>query len=455
MTEMIETAESTVRLAERLGADEAEVFITTELATTVSFEKVLRATRTTDGVGAAIRVAVGKRIGFTCFTSVAKDELERGVSRAIAVAKAVPETQDWRGFAQNSGKAVSFESFDPKLVVMQPSKMVQMATSAMQQVESFGKGAYVARGNVAVEVDRLAVANSNGVAGSSKNTAISFAINVAAEGDGKKGSSWRFDSQPALGRADFEGTTRRAAEEAVVMIKATSPPSGTTRVIFGDTVTSQIMDVMLGGTLLGEAVQEGRSPWAEKVGKKMAQENFTLTDDGAMMWGLATRRFDSEGVPQRTTPLISKGVLDGFLYDVYTAKKEGRESTGNARRSGGVVPKSFARPPKASTTNLVLAPGDASLAEMIEEARDGIYVTSTIGEWLSNPIRGQLDATISGGYLVKNGRLDRPIKGASMHADFFKMINGGIELIGKDSRNTGSTYSPPILVRDVQVSGTV
>ena len=209
---------------------------------------------------------------------------------------------------------------------------------------------------------------------------------------------------------------------------------------------------MPGSTLIADAVQEGRSPWAGYVGKKIAQEDFTLTDDDIMKDGVATFRFDAEGVSQRRTPLIDRGILKGFLYNVYYARKAGRESTGNARRRGGVIPKSFARPPEPSISNLRLGGGDSSLDKMVRETRDGIYVTSTVGSWLSNPVRGQLNATISGGYGIRNGRIMNSIKGATLQADFAKIINGGIKMVGRDVDNSSSVYSPTVLVQDVAVT---
>jgi len=172
---------------------------------------------------------------------------------------------------------------------------------------------------------------------------------------------------------------------------------------------------------------------------------------GFMSWG-----FDDEGVPQQLTPVIQKGVLKSYLYDTYTGAKDKIASTGNATRRGmGMfgLANPYTRTPTPAPTNFVLKPGDAERDEMIEETQDGLYVVTSIGEWLSNPMSGMLNATVTNAFLVKNGELSNPVKGVIVSGSFFDMIRDTIDLIADDTRNAANFYSPSVRVREMSIAG--
>ena len=168
-------------------------------------------------------------------------------------------------------------------------------------------------------------------------------------------------------------------------------------------------------------------------------------DNGVLPGGLGSREFDDEGIPTRVNTVIERGILKTFLYDTYTAYKEGKESTGNALRS-------YWSAPTPAPNNLILKVGDCSFDELISDVKEGIYIVTTIGEWLSNPVSGQLNATVTHGYLIKNGELTQPIGGFSISSNFYELIRSKVELLGKDLENYGSSYSPPVKVSEIIVA---
>jgi predicted Zn-dependent protease len=91
--------------------------------------------------------------------------------------------------------------------------------------------------------------------------------------------------------------------------------------------------------------------------------------------------------------------------------------------------------------------------EIISETKTGVFVEEVIGDWLSNPVSGNLNATISHGYLVKNGELARPIKGVVISGNFYELLKTGFESIGNDVRNNGNSYSPTVKLAGVTIAG--
>jgi len=101
----------------------------------------------------------------------------------------------------------------------------------------------------------------------------------------------------------------------------------------------------------------------------------------------------------------------------------------------------------------MLEPGNVSLEEMIQETKRGIFIDETIGEWLSNPVSGNLNATITHGYLIENGELTKPIKGAVISSNFYEILKDGIELIGNDLRNYMQNYAPTVKLKEITIAG--
>ncbi|MEM4739601.1 MAG: metallopeptidase TldD-related protein, partial [Zestosphaera sp.] len=190
-----------------------------------------------------------------------------------------------------------------------------------------------------------------------------------------------------------------------------------------------------------------RSPLIGKLGEELVSEHVSIVDLGASSEVLGSKPFDDEGHPTRNTILFEKGVLKTYLYDTYTALKEGKESTGNASRT-------FSTAPVPQPHHLRLMPGEARLDELISETREGVLVMDTIGEWLSNPVSGHLNATITHAYLVREGKLVKPIKGAVITANVYELLKHHIEAVGRDLRIEYGVSAPSLKFSKVKIAGT-
>ena len=156
------------------------------------------------------------------------------------------------------------------------------------------------------------------------------------------------------------------------MIGAGKPDSRGCPVVLDPTVAASFVG-LIGGVLGADAVQRGRSPFAERVGTAVGSEALTLHDDGLDPGGPATAPFDGEGVSSTRTALIEAGTLRTYLFDTYTARRGGVESTANAGRAG------YRSLPGVSASNLVVAPGALGFEQLLGEAGDGVFVTDVAG----------------------------------------------------------------------------
>jgi len=439
-------SEKAVTLAEKLGADEAEAYVVKSVVKSVSFSDKIELGNTGIHEGLGVRVIVDKRLGFRSVSSLREEDVEEAIKIAIDVAKAGMKDPDWVQMSDNFGSSSVEGIYCKDTANISPNKILDAVGNAIVTVHKCDNRASPTEGHLTTSKGSMAICNSHGSEMFRSGTHASFWINIKAEDGLKKAISAESSSKRSWHELKLEEISMTAAERAVKMLNARPITSGQYAVILGNDVSAAIVNLMFGRTITAEAVQKKRSPWVEKRGVNMASDSFSLTDDGVLKGGIRTKPFDDEGTPQQKTNIIKKGVLQDFLYDSYTANKEKRVSTGNAVRSYGSLP-------KPGTTNLVVSEGDSRIDEMIKETSRGICVLEVIGEWLSNPISGQLSATVTNGFLIEDGELTTPVKGVIVSGNFFEILESGIEMIGDDVDNSGTCYCPSLKISALNIAG--
>jgi TldD protein len=155
--------------------------------------------------------------------------------------------------------------------------------------------------------------------------------------------------------------------------------------------------------------------YAGRLGDKLADVGVTAYDDGRMQNEWGSDGIDDEGTPTRRTTIIEGGTLTSYLYDLRSARKDGVDSTGNGRRE------SFRHIPVPRMTNTFFAPGDASADDLIEGVERGLYAVS-FGGGQVEPATGDFVFGVSEGYLIENGKVTAPVRGATL-------IGNGIEAL--------------------------
>jgi PmbA protein len=198
--------------------------------------------------------------------------------------------------------------------------------------------------------------------------------------------------------------------------------------------------------LRADFVQRNQSAFKDKLGQKVASDIVTIHDDGLLQGGLRTGKIDGEGVPQQKTPLIEKGTLQSFIYDNYTARKENRQSTGNASRAG------YLSTPNVDSTNFHILPGNTSKDNLLNEIKDGVLVSYLQGAHSSNPASGEFSIVATPAWKIKNGETTHAIKGMMVAGNMFQVLKD-ISAIANNERKLGQLVSPWIAVQNVKVIG--
>ena len=198
--------------------------------------------------------------------------------------------------------------------------------------------------------------------------------------------------------------------------------------------------------LSGERVVKGRTPFGERVGEQIAGELLTMFDDATDAESLAAAANDGEGLACRRVPLITAGVLDGFLHDTRSAKGLGTTSTGSALRSVRGAPSPGHR-------SLHVAPRSGSLAEFIAGIDDGLLVASLQGLHSGvNAVSGDLSVGVEG-IRIRNGELAEPIREATLAGAIPRMLLD-VTAVGADlEHQPGGSVVPSMVIEGLTLGG--
>lgn len=443
----MELAELAVKKALSMGITEAEAYIQRAKTIRVEFAEEIENFKTAESIGMSLRVALGKKIAMYSTSILNESEISEAAARAVKIAKVAPEDPHWENMNKKFGKAPAEGYYDETIGNLDYQEIVETLSSAVNCMKSYDKRVRPTRGFLMTSVSNVSIANSYNESCERKETGIGVWMRTKAEEAGMKSTGTEHQQARFWKEINFEDLAEKASEKSVKFLKAKPISSAKMSVIIRNQVFANILGVILSGPINADWVQKGRSPLANKLGTQIASENINVVDDGIMYGGWRTKPFDEEGHPTQKTSVIESGVLKNYLYDTYTAAKDKVESTGNAQRPY------YWMNPQPSPNNLILKPGEASIEEMTRGTKKGIYIEETIGEWLSNPVSGNLNATITHGYLVENGELTEPIKGVVISGNFYELLKNGIEIIGNDVRNSMQNYSPTVKLTQVTIAG--
>jgi PmbA protein len=448
-TDLLAKAELGVKKALKKGAQEAEAFVSTADMISVNAKKVLLDARRGSASGIGIMVALDGRVGFAAVSGTGDLQIDNAAEEAVTVARIRPPDRDFKHLPDPVKLPSRDGLLDEQVLLFSEESALKAAAKLAESTYQYDKRVDAVYVNVSVHRGAYAVANSRGVAGSTRTAHESAAVNCTASESGrqKTGAQYAFSRNVI----DLNEVGPKAAERAVAMLKA--KPLGKTLktpVIWENMSIGDLFGYMLGAALNARFVQEGRSCFKDKIGEKIAGTNITVIDDGQLMDGVNTSRIDAEGVPRRTTAVISEGVLMTCLYNSYVALKEDRESTGNAARNW---PEPFLDTPGVSTTNLVVKTGSRNFDELVNGMDEGILVIGEVmGMGNSNTITGEFSLVAPATFLVKNGIASSPLEPVTIAGNFFDALKS-IREIGTDGLLTRWGKIPSMVFNELSVSG--
>ncbi len=376
--------------------------------------------------GVGVRANSGEKTGFAYSDELVLPALESaaGAARAIARQGQAKRIQAW----QRGNAAALYPISDPTTSIddEQKTRLLLELDAVTRGLDSRVEQVMI---SMASSQDLVLIAASDGTMAADVRPLIRLNVSVILEQDGQReqgysGGGARADLDYFLdGDIPLE-FAREAVRQAVVQLEAQPAPAGTMPVVLGNGWPGILLHEAVGHGLEGDFNRKGVSTFSGKVGQKVASELCTIVDDGTIVNRRGSLSVDDEGTPAQNTVLIENGILRGYMQDKLNARLMGVEATGNGRRE------SFAHIPMPRMTNTYMLAGNHDPDEIIASVEKGLYAPNFGG--------GQVDITsgkfvfsASEAYLIENGKVTTPVKGAMLIGDGPEALHK-ISMVGSD-----------------------
>ncbi|PRX37481.1 PmbA protein [Meinhardsimonia xiamenensis] len=441
-----EIAARLIDAAGRAGAEAADALVVdgTSISIDVRGGRLEHAERS-ESIDLGLRVLIGQRQACVSASDSSDATIAEMAARAVAMAREAPE-DPWIGLAEPDQLARNWDLAALELEDPSPEPTPEMLEEDARRAEAAALAVpgvtQVQSASAGYGRTRLHLAATNGFSGGYARTERGISC-VAITGEGTA-MERDYMGESRVFQADLpspEEIGRIAGERAVARAGARKPPTGAFPVIYDERVAAGLIGHLLAAAN-GAAIVRGSSWLLDAEGKPVLPRGLSLIEDPHRPRIPGSRPFDAEGLPTRARAIVDDGVLTGWILDLATARRLGRESTANATRT-------TSSPPTPGVSNVALTQGEASREELMRRMGRGLLVTSLMGSSI-NPTTGDYSRGASG-FWVENGEIAYPVNECTLAGNLREMLATIIP--ANDARPHRSRMVPSLLVEGLTIAG--
>ncbi len=447
------------------GGDYADVFFERRNSTVIQFEDG-RIEKAVSGLvaGIGIRLVCGGKTAYAYSNDFSEKTLGE-ISDTVRIAMSLSDTGTPRDMTINLKKRYPHVRFDIKLLpsdISMPQK-IGLVREANEAARKFSDA--VRQVNVVYRdtLQKVKIYSSDGYYTEDERiytTAVAQVIAIkddriqtGVETEGGFIGFELFEKRP------FSDIAYKAAERSVRMLGARRAPGGRMPVVISSEAGGTMIHEAIGHGLEADLAQRGLSVYSGKLGQQVAAPVITVIDDATLPNRRGSFSFDDEGTPSKRNVLVSEGLLEGYMYDKYTAALDGTVSTGNGRRE------SYENKPIPRMTNTFIAPGRERPDEVIRSVEHGLLVKK-MGGGQVNTVTGDFVFDVQEGYLIEHGQVGDLVRGATLVGSGPEVLKSidmvgsdlgfSIGTCGKDAQGVPvSDAMPTLRIREIVVGGEV
>ncbi|MHB8454283.1 MAG: metalloprotease TldD [Acidiferrobacterales bacterium] len=413
--------------------------------------------------GVGVRAVSGEKTGFAYSDEIVLPALLEATNAARAIARQggdlrVPSA--WR----TSRSLNLYQPLDP-LLSLEDSAKVRLLEEVEAEARRQDPRVRQVMASLSGVQEVVLVMRSDGVQAADIRPLVRLNVTVIVEHGGRReqgshGGGGRFTYGEFLGSGTGLSYAREAVRQALVNLDAEAAPAGTMKVVLGPGWPGILLHEAIGHGLEGDFNRKGTSAFSGRIGEQVASPECTVVDDGSMPGRRGSLNVDDEGTPTQQTVLIENGVLKGYIQDLLNARLMDMAPTGNGRRE------SYAHLPLPRMTNTYMLAGKHDPDEIIASVKKGLYAVNFGG--------GQVDITsgkfvfsASEAYLIEDGRITRPVKGATLIGNGPDVLtrvtrvgndlklDSGVGTCGKEGQSVPvGVGQPTLLIDGLTVGGT-
>ena len=402
--------EELINFGVSLGSDFVEIFLeSSDNISVLAEEDCITSVSPSFGKGAGIRIFKNMRDGFVSTNDLSKNGLKKAISQAV-------EMLDIQSFSPNKNfdgleiirdyTKVKKDWLEIIPSINETSEKLLLSTKALKK----DKKIQVRKGSYARNWQKIIIASSDGTFAKDIRLHQTVGLNlIATDKTYRSSGSRRYgstDSPNDLRNWDHEKSANEVFESSMNMLYADYVEAGQKPVVLANKFGGVIFHEACGHLLETTQIERGTTPFSNKLNQKIAHESVTAIDEGLSSGSFGSISIDDEGMEPEKSVLIKDGVLKKFISDRAGELRTGHKRTGSGRRQNY----SFAA--ASRMRNTYIAKGNYSKEDLINSIDDGLYCKSMGGG--SVGATGQFNFAVEEGYLIKDGKLTKPVKGATL-----------------------------------------
>ncbi len=457
-------AEKLLAIALARGGDYADLFFEYRAAGGLVFDEgILKSASRGVSMGLGVRVQKGDATGYAYVERLDWDAMKRAAETAAQIASGggAPRPMSVVSRAEELPRRYDVEQVTLDAPGTDKRKLLERAAA---EAHAFDPHVLKVEASLSEEIREILVVTSDGTMSSDTQPLVRFGVRVIAEKGGKRqeGSSGG-GGRTSLGY--FEGKSpeyhaREAARQAIAMLDAQEAPAGQMEVVLAPGDSGILLHEAVGHGLEADFNRKGTSNYSGKIGEPVASDVCTVVDDATLLQSRGTINVDDEGNEPRSTTLIEKGKLVGYMHDRLSSRHYGLRPSGNGRRE------SFASAPMPRMTNTILLAGPHDPEEILKSVKRGVYAKK-FGGGQVDIANGDFVFSLTESYLVEDGKITAPLKGVNLIGngpDVLRrvtmlgddvQVSDGIWTCGKDGQSVPvGVGCPTVKIAAITVGGT-
>ncbi len=446
------------------GGEYADLYF--EYLTTTSIgmdEGIVKSASEGVTLGVGVRVIAGERTGYAYSDDLSPEKIRKAARVAAKIAEG-PSSVTKTGF-----EPIAIHDLYPMLQTPHDAELearVDLVKRADAAARAYDSRVFQVQASYADNVREVLIATSDGKLSFDRQPMARMGVMVLArdaEGPpqhGYSGGGGRVTLDFFLNEKTPEHFAEEAARQAIVQLTASDAPAGETTVVLGPGWPGILLHEAVGHGLEADFNRKGTSAFSGRVGEQVASPLCTVIDDGTIGSRRGSLNMDDEGAPTQKNVLIENGILKGYLQDNLSSRLMRTKSTGSGRRE------SYQHIPMPRMTNTYMLAGESDPEEIIKSVKKGIYCT-TFGGGQVDITSGNFVFQATESYLIEDGKLTRPVKGASLIGNgpealkYVSMVGNdlaldeGVGICGKEGQSVPVGVGiPTVRIDKMTVGGT-
>lgn len=410
--------------------------------------------------GVGVRAVSGDKTGYAYCDDILLPSLERAADAARSIAFSTSTTT--LPYKVTTAPITRYQPLNP-VESMTKQEKIALLEAIDKEARAIDPRVIQVNASLTGSYEVVMIAGLDGHLVADVRPLVSVSVSVIVEQNGRRESarsggggrvaySYFTEKERALGYA------REAVREALINLDAEAAPAGEMPVVLGSGWPGVLLHEAVGHGLEGDFNRKGLSAFSGRIGEQVASKGVTVVDDGTLPDRRGSLTIDDEGTPTQCTTLIEDGVLVNYMQDKLNAKLMGMKPTGNCRRE------SYGHVPMPRMTNTYMLAGQYDPSEIIKSVKRGLYAVN-FGGGQVDITSGQFVFSASEAYLIEDGKVTRPVKGATLIGngpDVMKKISmighdlsldSGIGVCGKDGQSVPVGVGQPTLKIDALTVG--